>query len=60
MTKLTLGYGTQWINIDTKYCSPNFYYVNALIHCTNGLFVTSNFCTTLEYDECIVVFLKFC
>jgi hypothetical protein len=34
---------------------PSFYYDNALSHCTSGFIATSSHCTTLEYDECIVV-----
>ncbi len=35
---------TQWMNILQDTNDPSFYYDNALSHCT-----------TLEYDECIVV-----
>jgi hypothetical protein len=38
---------------------PSFYYGHLLSLCTSGFIATSSYYTTLEYDECIVVFSKF-
>ncbi len=46
---------TQWMNIGQDTNDLSFYYYNALSHCTSGFIATSSHCTTLEYDECIVV-----
>jgi len=46
------------MNIRQNTNDPSFYYDNALSHCTSNFIATSTHYTTLEYDECIVVWFS--
>jgi hypothetical protein len=50
--------------MDEAYAQNNsgsyFYYSHALSDCTSGCIATSSYSTTLEYDECNVVFHGVC
>jgi hypothetical protein len=42
-----------------KFGGSSFYYGHPLSHFTSGPIATSSYYTTLEYDECVIIFSEF-
>ncbi len=54
------SYYTQRMNVGTRYWWLLFFYGCALNDCTSGCIVANSYWTTLEYDECNVIFHGVC